>query len=131
MTSAFALPKQPPTPATEPRLKPDAALQTLDLSKDYGDGMGLTTELDLVIGTGELVDALVWITDQRDLAARTDKLLNDGLMSRTDVLRFVDQNMRIAADKGAQDAGLFCQGAVAPVAPEVVCIGTYLSKTMH
>lgn len=61
------------------------------------------------IGTGELVDALVWITDQRDLAARTDKLLNDGLMSRTDVLRFVDQNMRIAADKGAQDAGLFCQ----------------------
>lgn len=55
MTSAFALPKQPPTPATEPRLQPDAALQTLDLSKDYGDGMGLMTELDLVIGKGELV----------------------------------------------------------------------------
>lgn len=31
MTSPFALPKQPPTPATEPRLRPDAALQTLDL----------------------------------------------------------------------------------------------------
>ena len=55
MTSPFALPKQPPTPATEPRLQPDAALQTLDLSKDYGDGMGLMTELDLVIGRGELV----------------------------------------------------------------------------
>src|SRR3546814_14493510 len=52
-------------------------------------------------------------------------------MSRTDVLRFVDQNVRIAADQGAQDAGLFYQCAVAPVAPEVVCIGTYLSKTMH
>lgn len=55
MTSAFKLPKQPPTPATEPRLDPSAALQTLDLSKDYGDGMGLTSELDLVIGGGELV----------------------------------------------------------------------------
>lgn len=55
MTSPFALPKQPPTPATEPRLRPDAALQTLDLSKDYGDGMGLMTELDLTIGKGELV----------------------------------------------------------------------------
>ena len=86
---------------------------------------------EVSIGTGELVDALVWITDQRDLATRTDKLLDDGLMSRPDVLRFVDQNMRIAADQGAQDAGLFYQCAVAPVAPEVVCIGTYLSKTMH
>ncbi len=55
MTSPFALPKQPPTPATEPRLRTDAALQTLDLSKDYGDGMGLMNELDLVIGKGELV----------------------------------------------------------------------------
>ena len=55
MTSPFALPKQPPTPATEPRLDPNAALQTLDLSKDYGDGMGLVTELDLKIGHGELV----------------------------------------------------------------------------
>lgn len=55
MTSAFSLPKQPPTPATEPRLRPDAALQTLDLTKDYGDGMGLMTELDLVVGKGELV----------------------------------------------------------------------------
>jgi ABC-type multidrug transport system ATPase subunit len=55
VTSPFALPKQPPTPATEPRLDPKAALQTLDLSKDYGDGMGLVTELDLKIGPGELV----------------------------------------------------------------------------
>ena len=36
-------------------LDPKAALQTLDLSKDYGDGMGLVTELDLKIGAGELV----------------------------------------------------------------------------
>jgi len=55
VTSPFALPKQPPTPATEPRLRPDAALQTLDLSKDYGDGMGLMTELDLTIDRGDLV----------------------------------------------------------------------------
>ncbi|MBU3702021.1 MAG: ABC transporter ATP-binding protein [Acidimicrobiia bacterium] len=55
VTSPFALPKQPPTPATEPRLRTDAALQTLDLSKDYGDGMGLVSELDLVVGKGELV----------------------------------------------------------------------------
>lgn len=55
MTSPFALPKQPPTPATEPRLRSDVALQTLDLSKDYGDGMGLISELDLVVGKGELV----------------------------------------------------------------------------
>jgi ABC-type multidrug transport system ATPase subunit len=55
VTSPFALPKQPPTPATEPRLDPKAALQTLDLSKDYGDGMGLVSELDLKIGPGELV----------------------------------------------------------------------------
>ena len=55
MTSAFSLPKQPPTTATEPRLDPGAALQALDLAKDYGDGMGLTTHLDLKIGSGELV----------------------------------------------------------------------------
>ena len=55
MTSAFKLPKQPPTPATEPRLNLGASLQTLDLSKDYGDGMGLITELDLEIGEGELI----------------------------------------------------------------------------
>jgi ABC-type multidrug transport system ATPase subunit len=55
VTSPFALPKQPPTPATEPRLDPNAALQTLDLSKDYGDGMGLVSELNLKIGPGELV----------------------------------------------------------------------------
>ncbi len=55
MTSAFKLPKQPPTTATEPRLDPAAALQTLDLAKDYGDGMGLTTALDIKIGAGELV----------------------------------------------------------------------------
>jgi ABC-type multidrug transport system ATPase subunit len=55
VTSAFSLPKQPPTPANEPRLKADAALQTLDLSKDYGDGMGLMSELDLIVGRGELV----------------------------------------------------------------------------
>ena len=55
MTSPFALPKQPPTPATEPRLDTKAALQTLDLSKDYGDGMGLVSELDIKVAQGELV----------------------------------------------------------------------------
>lgn len=55
MTSAFKLPKQPPTPATEPRLRPDAVLQTLDLRKDYGDGQGLIAPLDLVVGKGELI----------------------------------------------------------------------------
>lgn len=55
MTSPFSLPKPPPTPATEPRLDPDAALQTLDLSKDYGDGMGLVSQLDLRVDAGELV----------------------------------------------------------------------------
>ncbi len=55
MTSPFALPKQPPTAATEPRLDTGAALQTLDLSgKDYGDGLGLVS-LDLEVGPGELI----------------------------------------------------------------------------
>lgn len=55
MTSPFKLPKQPPTPATEPRLRSDAVLQTLDLYKDYGDGQGLIAPLDITIGQGELI----------------------------------------------------------------------------
>ena len=55
MTSPFALPKVPPTPANEPRLRTDVALQTLDLTKDYGDGMGLIEETNLIIEKGQLV----------------------------------------------------------------------------
>ncbi len=46
----FAMPAPPPPPATHP----DAALEVNDLSKDYGDGMGVHN-VDLVIQPGELV----------------------------------------------------------------------------
>ena len=55
MTSAFQLPKPPPTAETDSRVDPKAALQDLELSKDYGDGNGLIEELDLKIAPGELV----------------------------------------------------------------------------
>src|SRR5690606_20575162 len=46
----FAMPTPPPPPAPHP----DAALDVVELAKDYGDGMGVLG-VDLVVGPGELV----------------------------------------------------------------------------
>jgi ABC-2 type transport system ATP-binding protein len=47
---SFNLPEPPPPPATHP----EAALEATNLSKDYGDGLGVQ-EVDLVVQPGELV----------------------------------------------------------------------------
>jgi ABC-type multidrug transport system ATPase subunit len=47
---SFAVPEPPAPPATHP----GAALETTNLGKDYGDGMGVTA-VDLVVQPGELV----------------------------------------------------------------------------
>lgn len=47
---SFALPEPPPPPATHP----GAALEAVNLGKDYGDGMGVHG-VDLVVQPGELV----------------------------------------------------------------------------
>ena len=43
--------------------------------------------------------ALVRITDQRNLATRSNELFDDSLMQRADVLRFVDQVLELPLDE--------------------------------
>ncbi len=88
MTSPFALPKQPPTPATEPRLDAKASLQTLDLYKDYGDGMGLIEPLNLKIGGGELV----MLVGPNGAGKSTFLGLASGMLEATDGWAFIQGN---------------------------------------
>ncbi|MNL44391.1 hypothetical protein D3C87_1669650 [compost metagenome] len=81
---------------------------------------------ELPVGAGKLIDTLVRIADQRDLGSGLDELLEDCLVERTDVLRFIDQYVRIAPNQRPQYAWLRQQCAIAPISPKVMGIRSHL-----